>query len=647
MLSGDSKPWRDLGHTRIKDDLAVFENTKSPEFKEAVRTEQHRWNHALAPFAATIPVLANEFHDLIDKALPKDIPHETMMWNGVQVCRRYGLSHRLDIWIQDGDHRVREYRGLKSFGLDRFSTLYYTIEDIGNGSEELRLIVYDLAHKKPLWHCDNVGETAGFEGDRCLFTLTENHGRSYCIVATDKHTGRHAHRIFEEKDTRFQVSLIVQLQVFVHIANALSQRIGLVHEDRIRWMTPAPAGDAKGRGTTLIPITDRMYLTNTALHVVGSGYHPLPHGFSVDAMPIQEGILIVTVSRGCSSLSVFSLKSERFTTLYKGTGPCEIHLQQWTTDPTVRISTPDAPTTVYEVVGFRKPTLKRTFTLPEPVRLGLYHHGLAKSRDGTEVPYTYVSQTKHPKRLLVESYGAYGTAARRSYPIHWLPWLAKGYAIGVAMPRGGRDDGDAWYDGGRTPAQKHHTFEDTAAVVETLQRRFHISTDKTVFYGRSAGGWVAAQMAQAYSHLFRVVYTEVPYVDVLRTTSNPALPLTQLEYDEFGDPRSKADYDRLLTLSPMETIPDADDTSPTIVVKTGLNDVQVLPYETLKWAHRLRERGWTVFAGIDSNGGHFAEEKDLFTQKAEDFELIESLLPTNRGSKCVFCKTRRAKRPAF
>jgi hypothetical protein len=644
MLSGDSKPWRDLGHTRIRDDLAVLENTKSPEFQEAVHKEQDHWEKALTPFHKEIPVLAKEFHTLIDKALPKEIPHETMMWNGVDVCRRYGLSHRLDVWMQVGTHCVRMYRGLKSFGLDRSSTLYYTIEDVGNGSEDLQLSVYSLTQKKPLWQCKEVGETAGFEGERCVYTLIENHGRSYCIVTADKDTGLHAHRIFEEKDKRFQVSLVVQTQVFVHLANALSQQIGLVQDNRIRWMTPAPAKDARGRGTTLIPVTDRIYLTNTALHVVGSGYHPLPHGFGVDAMPIQEAVLIVTVSQGCSSLYVFSLKSERFNCLYKGTGPCEIHLQQWTTDPSVRISTPDAPTSLFEVVGFRKPTLKRRYTFPEPVRLGVYHHGVAKSRDGTPVPYTFVSHHKQPKRLLVEAYGAYGTSARRSYPIHWLPWLAKGYAIGVAMPRGGRDDGDAWYDGGRTPAQKHHTFEDTAAVVETLQHRFRISSDKTVFYGRSAGGWVAAQMAQAYPNLFRVVYTEVPYVDVLRTTSNPALPLTQLEYDEFGDPRSRADYDRLITLSPMETIPDATPQSPTIIVKTGLNDVQVLPYETLKWAHRLRDKGWTVFAGIDSNGGHFAEEKDLYTQKAEDFELIESFMSVPRGSKCLFCKTRRAKR---
>jgi protease II len=565
-----------------------------------------------------------------------------MTWQGVTVHRRYGLSHRLDTTIEQDGRIVRTYRDLKAFGLDRASSLYFTIEDVGNGAEELRLTVYNLKHKTPLWHCDDVGVDAGFVGDRCVFTLVENHGRAYCVATVNKYKGTSPRSVYEEPDKRFHVELVIQPgHVFVKLSNALSQRIGFIQDDAVRWMTPAISAGARGRGHTLVPVTDRVYLTNTALKVIGSGYHPLPDGFIVDAMPIHEAILLSTIQDGCESLYVFHLKSERFDCLYKSSSPCELHLQQWTTDPTVRISTPNKPTVVFEVVGLKAPTLKRQGSLPESVSLPYYHHGFATSKDGTRVPYTVVSHVKKPRHLIVEAYGAYGSSSRRTYPIPWLLWLANGYALAVAMPRGGRDNGDAWYDGGRTPAQKRHTFEDTAAVVETVQKRFRIPPDQTAFYGRSAGGWTAAAMAQVYPHLFRVVYTEVPYVDVIRTASNPMLPLTQLEYDEFGNPRVYAEFEQLKTLSPMETIPPAPAGSPTIIVKTGLNDVQVLPYETLKWAHRLRAKGWTVFAGIDGAGGHFAEETDFYRQKAEDFVLMDSLFEGPKGRTCVFCKTRR------
>ena len=645
MLSGDATPWRDLGHTRIYDDLAALEDSKSPAFFRAVQHETHRWSQALNPFHATIPALADEFEALVADALPRTLAHETMLWNGATVHRRYGLSHRLDVFLEQDGRIVREYRDLKSFGLDRTSSLYYTIEDVGSGAEELKLTVYDLLaskHAKPLWQCDDVGVEAGFVGDRCVYTLVENHGRAYCVVTVHKYKGTSPRTMYEEPDKRFHVELVIQPgSLFVKLSNALSQRIGLVQDDAVRWMTPAIPADARGRGQSLVPVTDRVYLTNTALKVIGSGYYPLPDGFTVDAMPLHEAILLTTIQDGCESLYVFHLKSERFDCLYKSSSPCEIHLQQWTTDPTVRISTPNKPTVVFEVVGLKAPTLKRQGTLPESVSLPHYYHGFATSHDGTPVPYTVVSHVKRPQRVIVEAYGAYGSSSRRTYPIPWLLWLAKGYALAVAMPRGGRDNGDAWYDAGRTPAQKHHTFEDTAAVVETVQRRFRIPPERTAFYGRSAGGWTAAIMAQAYPHLFRVVYTEVPYVDVIRTASNPRLPLTQLEYDEFGNPRVYADFEHLKTLSPMDTIPPAPAGSPTIIVKTGLNDVQVLPYETLKWSHRLRAKGWTVYAGIDGAGGHFAEETDFYRQKAEDFALMDSLFEGPKGRTCVVCKTRK------
>ena len=224
---------------------------------------------------------------------------------------------------------------------------------------------------------------------------------------------------------------------------------------------------------------------------------------------------------------------------------------------------------------------------------------------------------------------------KRSYPISRLAWIQHGYAYVVSFARGGREDGDRWWDGGRTAIRKQNTFDDTAAVIHAVQTTYHLKPSKTIFYGRSAGGLLAANIAHQFPHLVKAIYAEVPYLDVIRTTTNPNLPLTQMEYDEFGDPSSRpAELKALQLISPVDTVPRANTSSPTIVVKTALNDSQVLPYETLKWAKKLRKNQWrNVYVGIDG-GGHFVEESNLYKNMAEDATLLDhALSQSSRGTR--------------
>jgi protease II len=146
---------------------------------------------------------------------------------------------------------------------------------------------------------------------------------------------------------------------------------------------------------------------------------------------------------------------------------------------------------------------------------------------------------------------------------------------------------------------------------------------------------LAANIAQQFPHLVGAIYAEVPYVDVLRTTSNPELPLTQLEYDEFGDPiKRPEDYSALQLISPVDTVPLRQSKQlPLVLVRTGVNDAQVLPYEALKWAKKLRALGWNVLVGIDTDGGHFAAESVMDSQHAEDISIIDNYFAAVKPSK--------------
>ena len=172
------------------------------------------------------------------------------------------------------------------------------------------------------------------------------------------------------------------------------------------------------------------------------------------------------------------------------------------------------------------------------------------------------------------------------------------------------------------------SVEDFEAVIQSAQNKTGVNAENTIIYGRSAGGYlVGATLARnASGNLFRSLYTEVPYLDVLSTTSNPNLPLTQLEYDEFGDPLHKAkNRAALLRLSPVNTIPESGAPSIFVLCRTGLNDKEVFAYESVKWITRLRENeGKPKLLAVSQGEGHFVYGRSSFRERAEDLALLLS-----------------------
>ena len=612
MLQGDPNPWRDIGHAKWLDPYAGLEDTQGSEFKEAVAEELARWSKA------TDTPQVKDFYEEIKKlnadTNTPEHAHETLLWQEYTIRIQHAPGHRLNVWFFNGGEEVQTHMGLTDFGVDAESATYFTIEDVGKGAERLELTVRDIARKEPLWHKEPVGPNAGFLEERIVFQDVENQLRYPSILCADKRTGSRSDTIYHNKDARFQVDLVARKELFIRIHNALTQRIGrIVGCSGIEWVTPM-------MNSTLVPICHDTYGKDRAIVYKHHSYR-LPHGeHIVDAVHKEDRVLVTAVKGGYTSL--YEFKEGTYTRLFTPKNPNEIMIHAYSTHPTVSITSPATPTVIYEVVEH---ALLKRYTDPSAVSILYFSYGTAKSKDGTAVPYTYVSLLLRPKKLLVEGYGAYGISSRRSYPVRWLAWLLHGYAYAVAMPRGGRENGDPWYDGGRTAQRKQNTIDDTEAVIKSVQRRFHILPKRTVFYGRSAGGLLAANIAQQFPHLVGAIYAEVPYLDVLRTTSNPNLPLTQLEYDEFGDPiRRPEDYEALQRISPVDTVLPATPQSPFILVRTGMNDAQVLPYEALKWSKKLRSMGWNVLVGIDTDGGHFAAESVIDWQHAEDVAIVDS-----------------------
>ena len=253
----------------------------------------------------------------------------------------------------------------------------------------------------------------------------------------------------------------------------------------------------------------------------------------------------------------------------------------------------------------------------------------AKSKDGAEVPYVLVQKGHSIKGLMVVVYGAYGIPTGLGTS-RWKPYLEAGWGIVFGLIRGGGDFGDEWADAART-YKKWKSVEDTIAVIQAAQKRTGVDWKCTCIYGRSAGGYTLGAVVAHHGAGGAVgaAYAEVPFVDVLRTTSTSSLPLTILEYNEFGNPvENPRDLKTIRELSPVDALPAEGAPSVFVVARTSLNDREVLPNETVKWIRRLRGPGGgdEKYLSLTGGHGHFVRGATGDRQKGEDFLLLNAWL---------------------
>ena len=166
-----------------------------------------------------------------------------------------------------------------------------------------------------------------------------------------------------------------------------------------------------------------------------------------------------------------------------------------------------------------------------------------------------------------------------------LSLLDRGVVFAIAHIRGGGELGKQWHDAGRMH-QKMNTFTDFIACAEHLVAGGFAAADKVVIEGGSAGGLLMGAVTNLRPDLWRAVVSHVPFVDVLNTMLDASLPLTVGEYEEWGNPQVADDYFYMKTYCPYTNLERKD--YPVMLVKTGLNDSQVMYWEPAKYVAKLR-----------------------------------------------------------
>jgi len=215
----------------------------------------------------------------------------------------------------------------------------------------------------------------------------------------------------------------------------------------------------------------------------------------------------------------------------------------------------------------------------------------ATALDGTQVPMS-VAYKKSIKRdgsnpALLHGYGAYGANLDAEFIPHRLSLLDRGFVFAVAHIRGGSDLGREWYENGKV-LNKKNSFTDFIACAEHLTQNGYTSNDRLAIYGVSAGGLLVTASAVMRPDLFKAVIAKVPFVDVINSTSDPTVPLTTLEYDEWGNPvEHKEHYEYMKTYSPYDNL--RATSYPNILLTGGYNDPRVPYWEPAKFAAKLRE----------------------------------------------------------
>lgn len=231
----------------------------------------------------------------------------------------------------------------------------------------------------------------------------------------------------------------------------------------------------------------------------------------------------------------------------------------------------------------------------------------ATAADGTRVPISIVRRRDRPTDasapLLLYGYGSYEISVDPTFQVARLSLLDRGFAFAIAHVRGGGEMGRAWYDDGKTLAKKN-TFTDFIACARRLVDAGWTMVPRLAAMGGSAGGLLMGAVANEAPDAFGAIVAVVPFVDTLNSILDPSLPLTVMEWDEWGDPLHDPEvYRYMKSYSPYENVSTRD--YPPIYVETSLNDTRVLYHEPAKWVARLRAAGArSVILKTEMEAGH-------------------------------------------
>jgi hypothetical protein len=575
---------RDLGFIQWKDPLAWMESMKGSRWARTVASENLHFHKAVEAHSKKV-------------IIPKE---ETLSFEcgPIRIKPNGTLSYT---WTWIGSTKPHE-----AAALDYRDNTVYAIEADSEGNEVYTLVCY--TQTKMLWrYKTSIAPYICVKDGLCYLIEAVGTLQYRRLISIDAATGKGRRLLFEETSQR----------------NNLFLKNGFLISDNSgrQALYTLPVKRVCEDGISFFPVSGNCYFAR-----LGSFEAPWKlFGAEYKLPPLNDGLeffslktsLLLSSSGGVRSLYKCSADKAPVK-LREFIGTCVF--DTFCTESMYITNIPGSTQGLYDG--------KRLIRKEEVYARHTLHTSI--SADGTRVPYVLVAEKTTVKGLMIIVYGGYCIPTKMDTH-RWRVYLQAGWGLVFGFIRGGGDFGDSWADAART-YKKGKSVEDAKAVIRSAQELTGMSWTRTCIYGRSAGGYVVGSIVSRHARggLIGAAYAEVPYVDILRTTTNPALPLTVLEYDEFGNPAEKLeDLEAILRLSPIDSLPEEGAPAIFVVARTSLNDKEVLAYESVKWITKLRGStggGEQKLLALTGGQGHFVRGSLDVQQKTEDFILLNRWL---------------------
>lgn len=481
--------------------------------------------------------------------------------------------------------------------IDIFNNKIYYINDIGNGSLKFRL-------NAPSWHIDNVGDTL-FIKNNIIYLLKAEKRLWYNRLVSYNLNGKFLKEIYIEKDHTYNLSIIKGDNDCLFLIRENSETedlfviddLDIIYSDNL-YKRYFPIGYYNNK-------ICYFYYDDT-WKLKGANFK---HSFKNNIVyaSLQYKILILK-EYGNDVVYNFNMKK-----LFSYYGSIHLHPFSHKIDPFERFYIDTSDKGIIEMNNFKTIQCKSPYSI-------------IKEHSVNKVHYILLKPLCKMRGLIVVGYGAYGASTNIS-TMRWKPYLEDGWGIVFAFIRGGGDVDYEWELDAKT-YNKVHSVEDFEHVIKDVQKKYSISPIHTCIFGRSAGGYLIGSVISRNpkGDLFKIAYTEVPYVDILNTATNPTLPLTELEYKEFGNPQKNIyEFQKILELSPVDTLTNPPDIF--VLIRTSNNDTQVYAYESFKWLYKLRGNNKydpTKLLSLTTNSGHSVIGDIGMKNFSEDFFLLKS-----------------------
>lgn len=570
-----------LGYIAWKNDLAWTESQKGSKWQKAIEDENKGFKDSLKGLQITKYTMPSQNHD--------------WYFHGWTVTRSHFSPNQT--WA---------YKGFKQIcwdaDIDSSETYFAAAVQDPKGFERFSVEIFQI-HKDQISKVQSIqgsGPQVAFYKGEVIYLGSSKDLRYDSVRAynPETHTDTLLYSLKDAKEN-LELKRAEDGSVYVIVDDFVMKRLGFIRfKVGILW---------KSRGKDIFVVSNDTWILNQKSSIMK---------YSIIESMSKKGQWLVTRSKGVRTLwNTSKSEPESMITVWGEIGfdarePTKLYITDLRYEP--------------YIVDTKKWTLSNPEAYPFPITQYLH-----------PAP-TFVVYPKGPvKGLLVTAYGAYGSPTHVGRLVQqWYPFLLKGWVVTSVCVPGSGDHDIEWKESGQRLNRKV-AIDALRDTVRNLQEELSILPGKTCLYGRSAGGLLVISTATLYKDLVGALYVESPFVDVLRTISNEKLPLTDLETREFGIGTNPIDILATQAWSPIEHTPAEGIPGLFVVARSDSADLEVFPYEVLKWIWRVRglskkekTKQQKKLLYIDNGQGHFATG---FKSRAEDLALLNRWLNSPDG----------------